>query len=565
MDRADIIHLERGHEGDWVGVTGGTASGERALAQAAPQRAWQAVCALWERLRVQWHRPIDFSGAWLSFGDAPELFEALVRMRKKTGGPLIHRVLLDHDFHISIHQQRRLGLPFGAVNCLTVGLPLLLMLDRSRFLALLAQQYGRLQAGDTGSRPLTHAWSADQTGSALPAKKVARARLREYRADRTARKLLGRQVAAAAMTEFAIKSDWMARQFWPDHWRTAAFNLTPAPPFSALRVLACKPPPDEFARESFRQAMIGAIDISEGHVSLGQRLDKLRVPRELPAWSSRQALSMLGRQGPRWIARFDREWCRANALEWKLHHAYLGRVRTHAQAVSQGNRRHSAEDVIELAQLAQRLDAGADVRPVYEHALSMAPGHPAALRGLIQCLPAAERDLRLHYARQLYEASESSRWWACCVAVSELQKPSAHGSIDEAELQHWREKLDQAEEVEALIRQKMADGPWYESIAHEDLTEFEKGELQARLGHSSGVARAWLVRKLLPGLEHRRCYLLLLELQGLSDDKRAFSCRALQRSLELPGPVLVLTAGRGRSLREIMQKAFEPIYERTAA
>ncbi len=561
MNRTDFNHLESGRGGEWDDVLDTRGS----LELSKPRRALASASAMWERLRVQWHRPIDFSGAWLSFGDAPELFEALVRMRKKTGGPLIHRVLLDTDFHISIHQQRRLGLKIGAVNCLTVGLPLLLTLDRSRFLALLAQQYGRLQAGDIGKQP----WSRNSLlpeapESVLSPKKAEQARLRDYGADRTARQFLGRKVVSAAMIEFAIKSDWMARQFWPDHWRTAAASPTPAAPFSALRILASTPPADDFARESFRQAMIGQAESGDGHVPLGERLDKLHVPRELPAWSSRQSISMLGRHGPKWVARFDAEWCRANAVEWKLHHAYFVRMRAYAKSVSHSDRALNADGVIELAQLARRLDPAADVRPVFEHALTMAPGHPAALRGLIQCLPTEERDLRLHYARQLYEASESGRWWACCVAVSELQKPSAHGSIDEAELTLWRVKLEHAEDVEALIRRKMADGPWFQSIAHEDLSEFEKGELQARLAHSSGVARAWLVRKVLPGLEYRRCYLLLLELRGLSDDKRAFSCHALQRSLELPGPVLVLPAGRGRTLREIMQKAFEPIYERGA-
>lgn len=564
MDRSDFIHLERGQEGEWGDVMDSVAGGRRSPVQGAHRRAWAAAGALWERLRVQWHRPIDFSGAWLSFGDAPELFEALVRLRKKTGGPLIHRVLLDTDFHISIHQQRRLGLKIGAVNCLTIGLPLLLTLERSRFLALLAQQYGRLQAGDTSpQRWAPGALMAEQPGG-MSAKKAAQAQLRDYCADRTARKLLGRKVVAAAMTEFAIKSDWMARRFWPDHWRTAATSTTPAAPFSALRILASVPPADDFARESFRQALLGEIESSEGHAPLGERLDKLRVPRELPVWSARQSISMLGRQGPKWVARFDTEWCRANAVEWKLHNAYFGRMRAHAKTVSHGNSGLSADGIIELAQLARRLDPNANVRPVYEHALEMASGHPAALRGLIQCLPPAESDLRLHYAKQLFAASEASRWWACCVAVSELQKPSAHGSIDESELQQWLERLKQAEETEALIRRKMAMPLWFESIVRNDLSEFEKGELQARLAHSSGVARAWLVRKVLSGLEHRRCYLLLLDLRGLSEDKRAFACQALQRSLELPGPVLVRPTGRGCTQREIAQKAFEPIYERIA-
>jgi hypothetical protein len=559
------MQVDQSRNAEWADMSEHASASGHHAGPALPRRAWEATRSLWERLRFMWHRPLDFSGAWLSFGDAPELFEALVRMRRRTGGPLIHRVLLDKDFHIGIHQQRRLGLPIGAVNCLTVGLPLLLCVDRKRFLALLAQQYGRLQAGEEKrllpwARPLV----IEQPGEPLSEKKIVQAQRQDYRADRLARKLLGRQVAAAALAEFAVRSDWMARRFWPEHWRSAALSATPSAPFSALRLLAEVPPPDEFARESFRHALLGGSDNSEGRAPLGERLDKLRVPRELPTWSSRPALSMLGRQSSKWIARFDRDWCRANAAEWKLHHAYLGRVRAHARTMTQSNRQPTVEDIIELAQLARRLDAQADVRPVYEHALAMAPRHPLALRGLIDCLPPAERDLRLHHARQLFEVSETHRWWACSRAVAELQKPSARGSVDEGELAVWSERLAQADEVEALVRSKLVAAPWHDAIVRDDLSEFERGEMQARLAHSSGVARAWLVRKVLPGLEYRRCYLLLLDIRGLSADKCAFSCHALQRSLELPGPVAVLPAGRAHPLREMAEKAFEPIYVRNA-
>ncbi len=81
--------------------------------------------------------------------DAPALFEALERIRKKIKGPAIHEVRLDSEFNASIHQHPRFGLFGGAVNHLTIGLPLLMAMDRPRFLAVLAHEYGHLR-GDHG-------------------------------------------------------------------------------------------------------------------------------------------------------------------------------------------------------------------------------------------------------------------------------------------------------------------------------------------------------------------------------------------------------------------------------
>ena len=146
--------------------------------------------------------------------EAPALFEALERIRRKIRAPMIHHVRLNDEFNASIQQVPRYGLLGGSVNHLTIGLPLLMALNRPRFLAVLAHEYGHLR-GDHGrfaawiyrSRlawmQLHHGLQDDSSPSRWPrrpfalvlprfsAKTFALARQDEYEADRIAGRLMG--------------------------------------------------------------------------------------------------------------------------------------------------------------------------------------------------------------------------------------------------------------------------------------------------------------------------------------------------------------------------------------
>lgn len=620
MDRADFIHLVRLSE--HASADDSKAYRRSVAAFAALGYAWVVGCLLlsagilawvasammhgrikgfyvalviaaggllWTSLRALWCRFDEPEGVVLQPADAPALFEALERIRKKIKGPPIHRVLLDADFNASIRQHPRFGLFGGGVNYLNIGLPLLMALDRPRFLAVLAHEYGHLR-GDHGRfaawiyrtrlswAMLNHGLRNDEGPVAaatqaflrwyfprFSAKTFALARQDEYEADRISGKLLGKDVAAAALTEIAIKGDWVAREFWPEHWSAASGQALPVGPYAAMRPLLGLAPPGDFARESLRQALRRISDVDDTHPGLRDRLEALKAGKNLPAWSSssRTALELLGAGSAKWIAHFDKEWCKDNASDWKQHHAYLGRVRARADALVSSEKRNNADEMVELGNLRRRLDARADVRGHYERALQMTPGHAGALRGLAQCLPAAERALRLDCLGQLFEHSAAHRWWACRMAVAELEQPAADGSFDEKALVLWRERLKQAEEAEGRAWEELTETPFFQAIGRHDLSNFEQGELQAQLARCKPVARAWLVRKTLKEFAHRRCYLLFLELPGLDDESRYVLCRELERSLDLPGPVLALWAGYSPTLEDIERNAFEAVYLRT--
>ncbi len=541
---------------------------------------------LWASLRALWVRLPAPDGLEISQADAPVLFEALARIRNKIKGPPIHHVLLDDQFNASISQRPRYGLFGGAVNYLTVGLPLLMALDRARLMAVLAHEYGHLR-GDHGQFAawiyrtrlswtlLEHHLRHDEGLVTMAtqlflrwyfprflARTFALARQDEYEADRIAGRLLTPPVAAAALTEIAIKGAWLQTEFWPQHWRGAVASAPPLGPFAAMRRMLALPPDAGFAADALRQVLRQISDVDDTHPVLRDRLESLEAPPVLPAWSATSALDVLANRS-KWLTHFDQQWCRAHATDWKLHHAYLTRVRLRADALSASAQRNNADEMTELGQLKQRLGLTSEVRACFERALQLSPGHAGALRGWVACLPDTEHARRMDGLQQLYAHSQANRWWACSTAVRWLEPGLASVDADGKALKLWRERLRQAQEAEDRAWQEMTETPFFQSISRHDLGEFELGECLADLARYKPVTRAWLVRKNLAEFAYRRCYLLFVELPGMEDDARYTLCRRLERTLDLPGAVLVLWAGYSPTLDDIRKNAFEPVFVRT--
>ena len=551
-------------------------------------RGWLLLFALgllWATVRALWVRFDEPEGVQLAREDAPALFEALDRMRQKIDGPPVHHVYLDSEFNASIRQVPRFGLFGGAINHLSVGLPLLMALDKRRLLSVLAHEYGHLR----GNHGKLSAWiyrtrlswlkldaslQNDEGVMALAsqaffrwyfprfaAKTFALARQDEYEADRIAARLLGPGVAAASLIEIAVKSSWYADAFWSGHWARAAHEPLPAGPFSSMETQLGAPVAPDLARESLRSALRRVSDVDDTHPVLRDRLEALDEKAALPAWSAKSALELLADKA-KWISHFDGEWRRTHASDWKQHHAYLALVRERVASLAGSAGRNNPDEMVEWADCERRFNASAEVRGRYERALQITPDHPGALRGLVQTLPPKDRAARLALLERLHASSAASRWWAARNAVVLLEDPDA-GAHDEPALKLWRERAKAAEAAEQRAWEEITGTPFFSQIARHDLSEFELGELRADLVRCRPIARAWLVRKNLREFPWRRAYIVFVELPGLSDEDRWHLCRQLEQTLSLPGAALVLWAGHSPTLAEIERQAFGPVWTRT--
>ena len=540
----------------WLGfqLAGGS------LSRAGASLGLLVIFLWWAGLGALAQQMAGRSGVLVTRADAPVLFDALDRLRTQLKGPRIERVLLDTQFHIVIHQSRRFGRFGGKMNCLTIGLPLMLALDRRRLLALVAHEYARFHWGQGRLAQWFYQSLPRLRFRVGSAHSLVKKQQENRNADRISRKLLGRHATAAALIEMTVKAEWAKHEFWPGHWRAASSSMLPVAPYAAMRVLAIRAPHEDFAQECLRQALALSGDSKDGLLLRG-RLNALRAKKQLPLWSSSQAVHLLGDRGNAWLAAFDQQWCQVNSAEWKLHRAYLSRVRARGQFQAARFRECSADELLEVAELMLRLDVDADVRSLYERVLQLAPGHPGALRGLVQCLPDAEWELRLACASTLFDNSSAHRCWASRAAVMTLEKHAGERG-DNATLQHWQERRDAAEELEHQAMRALAETPYFALIESSDLKEFEKGELLSRLARCTPVARAWLVRKRLAGFGSRRCYVIFLHLPGLDEKRCGGVCRELESTLDLPGLTLAVPAGHSATLREIRRHAFEPVYVR---
>ena len=542
---------------------------------------------LWVSLRALWVRLEPPDGVEVTALQAPELFDALARIRRKIKGPPIHKVWLNDEFNASIQQVPRYGLLGGAVNHLTIGLPLLMALDRPRFLAVLAHEYGHLR-GDHGRfaawiyrtrlswMRLNHSLADDEGPVAaatqafmrwyfprFSAKTFALARQDEYEADRIAGKLLGRDVTAAALAEIEIRGAWLQAEFWGGHWSAAAGNPLPVGPYRSMRRRLAEPPDAAFANDALRQALRRISDVDDTHPGLRDRIEALDVAPTVPDWSRGTALGLLGPDAKRWVAHFDKAWCKDNATEWKQHHAWLERVRARAEALAAASTaQSSAAELVELARLKRHLDPRAPVRALLETALERSPEHPGALRGLVGCLPDDDRDGKIALLHRLWETGSGDRYWAARTALAELETPRLGMDHDAAAFKQWRKRLERAQESEERAWEELANTSFFSQITRHDLSEFELAELQAELARCAPLARCWLVRKNLREHPQRRAYLLFVELPTLDDDSRYHLCRALERNLSLPGPALAMWAGESPTLKEIQRYAFDPVFVR---
>jgi hypothetical protein len=392
------------------------------------------------------------------------------------------------------------------------------------------------------------------------ARTFALARQDEYEADRIAAKLLGGAIAGAALTEIALKSDWLQHHFWPNHWAQAAHHAVPVGPYARMRKVLPLPLPEAFARRSLRQALRRMSGFDDTHPVLRDRLEGLAVEPGLPAWSGRPAIELLGPKADRWIAQFDHQWQGENATAWKQHHAALARVRARIDTLCSRDEK-SAQEWTELGDLERRLQVDAPARPHYDCALALDPHHGAALQGLHACLPPEQAQQRMACLERLHEASAQHRWWAAQTAVAALEDGGVH---DREALALWRARLHQAEAAEARAWSELTEQPVLARTSPSDLNEFERWELESELARWPDVGCAWLLRKDVREFPSRRCYLLVLDLPRLDAEHAVALCRAMEPGLWLPGPVLLLWSGQSPELAEVRRKG-RPLYDARVA
>ena len=548
-----------------------------------------ALALCWICLKPLWLRAAPAPGILLTAQNAPELFDALERIRRKIRGPRIDAVYLNDAFHASIRQTRRWAVLGRPRNELILGLPLLMALDRNRLLGLLAQEYAHLR--DSPDRfgawiyRLRLSWGAFHQGlqndtslaslamrrfldwycPRFLATSFALARQEEYRADILAARLVGKAAMTDALVELQVKQQWLQQQFWFLHWRTAFKHPIPRAPYLAMQYWLAQPVKPAFAQRAFQTALQAEPGADDTHPALRDRVQALRRKRaQLPQlWSEIGSASLLGPIYLSAIETFEQQWRANHATAWRQHHARLRRSDEMLNQLRPLSHR-STMQWLQTAQLLLRLDQHANVRIIYEAILREEPDNPFAIVGLVRALPEPMADIKLQLLEHLYALRVDYRFWASTQAV-EILEAALRPASTEPQMQLlalWRERAGQAQELETTVSEELAQTPLLQGLEPHQLNAYELGEAQAELSNFRALAQAWLACKPLNSMPQRRTFILFADMGSLSDEAGLALGDEIHNRLELPGMLYVIRVDASGMLNDVQRLVGDPVYWR---
>ncbi|MDG2525271.1 M48 family metallopeptidase [Stenotrophomonas sp. HITSZ_GD] len=536
---------------------------------------WMLLRSLWVRFDAPW-------GYRLGKHEAPALQVEVERLRRETGAPRLHGIIIDRDLNAAAATvPRALGL-FGHRHYLVLGLPLMQALDPQQFASVIAHEFGHFGGGHgrfggwvyrvraSWDRVLAQLQARRSWTSALfvrffrwyapyfNAYSFVLARNQEYQADAMAARIAGARVAGDALVRVNLGSERLAQDFWPGMQRRGATEA--APPTRLYRDMAdsLRQPHEDDARR-LQRLLARPPGHDDTHPTLAQRLAALAVtPALVPPPTRSFAEAYLGDLLPRLEHEFSEQWRRQVEFDWReSHRQRAADVQRLAELEAMPVR--GADEAVEHARLSEALVPGVEAMALYRKALEQAPADPFVHFRLGVLMLEADNAAGVAHLRRAISLDAQCRE----VALQHLAR-------------YYRERGDAAGEDEIATEwQQMQDarlrgyharnelGAKDVFLAH-GLDASTLAALRAVLDAQRSVAKAWLVRKQLPGddggVPH---YVLLVAWRGLIYSE-AERLKRLVDAIELPGTFIVFAGNRQyrAAARRLRKAAGEPVYRK---
>jgi Zn-dependent protease with chaperone function len=342
------------------------------------------VKALFVRLPAPQGREIERA-------DAPQLFEALDRMRAQMGGPRFDHVLVVDEVNAAVCQRPALGLVGWHRNYLLLGLPLLDSMPPEEALAVVAHEYGHL-AGSHGRFSafiyrLRHTWGTVQdhtdqlqgwlgklvrplVGWYAPyfnAYTFVLARSDEYAADAASARLVGALPAARALQRVNVVGPRHQRFLAQTFEGTRLEAQPPADLMYRWASEAAQAVPDADAQHWLASALDREGHYTDTHPTLRARLSALAGGGELvqdpppPLQGPSAAQAWLGDLADTLRAELQSRWAEQVTASWAERHAQAQTDRARLNVLREQATR-TVDEEIEQIQLALRLEPGLDMR-----------------------------------------------------------------------------------------------------------------------------------------------------------------------------------------------------------
>ncbi|KAF7599178.1 MAG: hypothetical protein CGU28_06270 [Candidatus Dactylopiibacterium carminicum] len=282
-------------------------------------------------------------GQPLTATQAPKLFAMIDKIQIRLKTPAFANILLDDSLTLSIHQLPRFGIPGLGRAELSAGLPLMQVLSRKEFAALLAHEHARLANTEDAFAVWIHRlrshWLALHAQYAqrktlldLPYAYFLRAYVPRFAsaglpivcqlalaADRAATEIVGAQTVADALIADHVRSRFISQRFWKELWARA--DQQPAPaylPHGSMRTALHAGLTRAEAQIWLEEALRTQTDLEAEAPCLQDRLLALDCPPELPLDATHSAAQALfGEHLPALQRRFDQQWLADNELAWR--------------------------------------------------------------------------------------------------------------------------------------------------------------------------------------------------------------------------------------------------------
>lgn len=294
-------------------------------------------------LRALWVKLEPPEGRILTRGDAPDVFKLLDGLRQELQTPPIHTVLLTPQFNAAVAQVPRLGLFGWHKNYLVLGLPLMQVLTREQFKAVLAHELGHLSHGHARSSNwiyrLRLTWLRLEDAlihHAPPGSQVINwfyrwyvpyffafsfplARANEFEADEAAARLTSPQAASQALTNVNVVGAFLSERYWPDLYKAAVESPPQAnfTPFSKLGATALAGISESDRKKWMDGALKETGSVADTHPPLQERIHAMGGTAEVAVPAPGQAADLLLRPAlPRLLTEFDQRWNKQLAL-WR--------------------------------------------------------------------------------------------------------------------------------------------------------------------------------------------------------------------------------------------------------
>ena len=534
---------------------------------------WIPVAFGWVILRALWMKFDAPDGYRLREGEAPELRAEIEHLRNQAGAPPLAGIVIDNRLNAAAASvPRAMGL-LGSEHYLVLGLPLLQLLDRAQFGAVVAHEFGHFGGGHSRfggwiyrvreswfrvleELELRRSWVVrlftrffDWYAPYFNAYSFVLARSNEYQADAMAAAIAGPESAARALVRVSLGSEQLDRDFWPGV--RSATRTEPRPPQALYTDMAghlARPGTDEAGR--LRALLEEQPGLEDTHPTLSQRLAFLKVePEPVPPPTRSAADSLLGPLQPLLEAHFSHEWREGVDEHWRQRHEQHGRDEAELVRLEALPERND-DEAMEHARLVEELRPDTDAAPLYRAALARLPDHPMGQYRLGALLLSRDDSAGVGHMRKAMDLDVDA-------VEPGLHQLDAYyrrrGDLAQRAVIRDRLRAMRTREIDvAYGREQLGIG---DRFTRHELEGDELSALLEVLERNGRVKKAWIARKQLKGdtsgIPH---HVVLVTFRGIvfSEDKLL---NQLAEEIEMRGSFIVCTPGNQQMVAAKVKKA----------